>query len=88
MIPGELGLPDIAAECAARYGFKIEDITEIQRVKHQLTHTDLDIRYFKAKTASEFNQTDNALLLVPSCKITEYPFPKPLIDFLANPAGK
>ncbi len=78
MIPGELEPADIAAECLELYGLKIDSLTEIRRVKHLLTHTELDIRFFSAHT----DQADNHLLTVPVEKITKYPFPKPLVDFL------
>lgn len=82
MIPGALEPADIAEDCLERYGLKVDNLTEIRRVKHLLTHTELDIRYYSALTDTSENQTDNNLLSVPVWKIEQYPFPKPLVDFL------
>ncbi|MFA5814718.1 MAG: A/G-specific adenine glycosylase [Bacteroidales bacterium] len=84
MIPGELEPVDLAAECLELYGLKVDSLTEIRRVKHLLTHTELDIRFYSAQTETAYNQTDNNLLSVPIGKIEQYPFPKPLVDFLSS----
>jgi len=84
MIPGELEPADLAAECLELYGLKVNRLTEIRRVKHLLTHTELDIRFYSAQTDTVYNQTDKNLLSVPVGKIEQYPFPKPLVDFLSS----
>ncbi|TSA38817.1 MAG: A/G-specific adenine glycosylase [Porphyromonadaceae bacterium] len=84
MIPGELAPVDLAAECLELYGLKVNSLTEIRRVKHLLTHTELDIRFYSAQTNAVNNRTDNNLLSVPIGKIEQYPFAKPLVDFLSS----
>jgi A/G-specific adenine glycosylase len=89
MIPGEMQPADIAAECLELYGLKVGSLTEVQRVKHLLTHARLDIRFYSAQTGPVPDQSGTSLLSVPAGKINDYPFPKPLVDFLNNyrPAG-
>lgn len=84
MIPGEKDPVDLAAECLELYGLKVDLLFEIRRVKHVLTHTELDIRYYAVQTAFFEIQTGNNLFSVPVDKITHYPFPKPLVDFLQS----
>lgn len=87
MVAGELEPDEIAAECLEVYGLEIAAPVEIRRVKHQLTHADLDIRFYSAVTQSDLNQQDANLLSVPMNKVADYPFPKPLVDFLGNSGG-
>lgn len=84
MVPGDLEPLDLAAECLELYGLKVDSLTEIRRVKHLLTHAELDIRFYLALTETSNNQTDNNLLSVPVGEIAQYPFPKPLVDFLKS----
>lgn len=82
MIPGELDSQDIAAECLELYGMKVGRVVEISRVQHILTHTKLDIRFFSAQPEEPGSRKHHELISVPVNKIREYPFPKPLVDFL------
>ena len=84
MISGDLGPLNLAAECLELYGLKVDSLTEIRRVKHLLTHAELDIRFHLAQTETVNNQTDNNFLSVPVGEIAQYPFPKPLVDFLRS----
>jgi len=83
-IPGEMEPLNLVAECLETYGLKIDSLAEIRRVKHLLTHTELDIRFYLAQTGRVDLQTDKLLLSVPAGDISSYPFPKPLVDFLKS----
>lgn len=82
MVPGDLNAKEIAAECQVLYGVLPANLTEIRRVKHILTHTELDIRFYSVKMKPGI--TDSPLLVVSENSIKQYPFPKPLVDFLAD----
>lgn len=84
MIPGDQEPADLAAECLELYGLYVDDPTEIRRVKHVLSHTDLDIRFYSAHAGAFSGKAKNDLLPVPVGEIAQYPFPKPLVDFLLN----
>lgn len=84
LIPGELKLVDLVAEYQAKYGLEVDSLKEIHRVKHVLTHADLDIRFYKAHVANIHDRTEDNLLTIPAGKIGQYPFPKPLVDFLTS----
>ncbi len=83
MVPGDLSPDEIAAECLVTYGVQPLKMREIRRVKHILTHTQLDIRFYSVKTKPGL--PDTTLFMVPEIEIKGYPFPKPLVDFLADP---
>ncbi|MFA6127999.1 MAG: A/G-specific adenine glycosylase [Bacteroidales bacterium] len=84
MIPGEVDQEDMAAECLEQYGLKLDSIKEIRRVKHVLTHIDLDIRFYSALSDINSNALKKGLITVPKSEVAAYPFPKPLVDFLAG----
>ncbi|MCX6227493.1 MAG: A/G-specific adenine glycosylase [Bacteroidia bacterium] len=82
MIEGELEPSDIAAECMEVYGLKVDGLKEIRRVKHILTHAELDIRFYSTNAGFSNSHSVTKLLMVPIGEIDQYPFPKPLVDFL------
>ena len=82
MLPGELDPMGLIAECRETYGIQVDRLTEIRRTRHILTHTELDIRFYAAESSHPDGQPENKLLMIPVNRITEYPFPKPLVDFL------
>jgi hypothetical protein len=47
-----------------------------------LSHIELDIRFYSTGAAVTDGRTDHPLLSVPAGEISNYPFPKPLVDFL------
>jgi A/G-specific adenine glycosylase len=82
MIAGELEPENIAAESLELYGLKVDTPIEIRRVKHFLSHVDLDIRFYKARLKTANIKDKGTFLLIPVSSIAQYPFPKPLVDFL------
>lgn len=84
MVPGEMETGDIAAECLARYGIRVGGLTEIRRVRNLLTHTELDIRFYSAEAEILPESIGREMVSVPIEKIQEYPFPKPIVDFLES----
>ena len=84
MLPGDLDSAGLVAECKELYGFMPEKMTEISRVKHVLTHAELDIRFYEVVAELTTVQQDNALLVIATASIGQYPFPKPLVDFLKS----
>ncbi len=82
MIAGDLEPASIAAECQSVYGIKADNLSEIRRIKHVLTHAKLDIRFYAVTTVSKASIGNKSLLWVSGRNIVEYPFPKPLVDFL------
>jgi A/G-specific adenine glycosylase len=83
MIPGEFETSDLVAECQELYGLSLTSMQEIRRVRHILTHADLDIRFYSAETISASRPNDE-LLRISLSEINNYPFPKPLVDFLKS----
>jgi A/G-specific adenine glycosylase len=83
-IDGEQDPDSLAGECHQYYGLKIEPPEEILRVKHILSHRDLDIRFYKAKTGNLNPLPVCDLIPVAGTDISSYPFPKPLVDFLKS----
>lgn len=84
MIPGEVEQADLVAECEEQYGLQIGDISEISRVKHILTHAELDIRFYSAKAKTANIPYNKPLTSISEDDIDEYPFPKPIVDFLGK----
>lgn len=84
VIPGDLEPADLAAEFLERYGFEVNGLAELRRVKHLLTHAELDIRFYSVESGITGRTSDKELLSVPAAKIGQYPFPKPLVDFLGS----
>jgi A/G-specific adenine glycosylase len=82
MVPGDLEQVDVIGECEQVYGININEVKEVQRVKHVLTHADLDLRFFVAQTDAITGDQQNQLIFIPVEEIQQYPFPKPLVDFL------
>lgn len=83
MVAGDPDAMDMADECMEQYGLDVGNILEISRIKHILSHQDLDIRFYSADQGT-LRTEDNSLLTIPVDKIAEYPFPKPLADFLGT----
>jgi A/G-specific adenine glycosylase len=85
MLAGNPEPDNMAAECLEKYGLTVSGLFEIRRVKHQLTHTELDIRFYSANAGTRSGQPVNKnLLSVPISDLSKYPFPKPLVDFLES----
>jgi len=84
MVPGDIDPGNFAAECMELYGLKIDEPAEITRVRHLLSHTELDIRFFSARAETESIKPGQHLMIVAASDIQQYPFPKPLVDFLAK----
>jgi A/G-specific adenine glycosylase len=82
MVPGDLDTSALVAECISLYGFEPGEMKEINRVKHVLSHAELDIRFYEIKANIPVSLSETRLLLVPAKSIDQYPFPKPLVDFL------
>lgn len=85
MISGDLGKLDLVAEYEEKYGLKMDNLKEVSRVKQNLTHAELDIRFYSAPNAEVKPDRISSLLTIPVGKIENYPFPKPLVDFLNKP---
>lgn len=83
LVTGEMNLSEIKAEYLKQHGLHVDRLTEIKRVKQLLTHAELDIRFY-ATDAGVGVSIDENLLSVPVENISQYPFPKPLVDFLSG----
>jgi A/G-specific adenine glycosylase len=82
MVPGDLNTADLVSECRESYGLEIGTVKEISRIRHILSHTELDIRFYLAGTVATGEPLGEGLLSVSPGDVGNYPFPKPLVDFL------
>ncbi len=82
IVAGDKGNDELVAECRTLYGITVESLKEIRRIKHVLTHAELDIRFYAVEASSSATHSGKSLLFVPTDRIKEYPFPKPLVDFI------
>jgi len=56
----------------------------VSRVVHPLSHADLDIRFYKTDEPDACIAGEADLIWIEIKKISQYPFPKPLADFLTG----
>jgi A/G-specific adenine glycosylase len=84
LVSGEMQSGQLVAEYRELYGQELISIEEIQRVRHILSHTELDIRFYSAVPASGDTPSSEKLLPVTVEQSGQYPFPKPLVDFLGK----
>jgi len=57
-------------------------LPEISRIIHPLSHADLDIRFYRTGEVDTDIAADQDLIWIGIKEINQYPFPKPLADFL------
>ncbi len=81
MLEGDLDQDSLVAECRELWGITADSPSEIYRIKHQLSHKNLDIRFYSLRNAG-YKPDETTLLSVTKEEISSYPFPKPLADFL------
>jgi A/G-specific adenine glycosylase len=82
LVEGDMRAFALVAEFNERYGTRVEDIREITRFKHPLSHQDLDIRFY-VPTEGASNQISDTPELIRPCirELDEYPFPRPIARF-------
>jgi len=80
LILGEPDLKELVEAFIREYHFNLEQITELRRIRHKLTHAELDIRFYQADAMPEILAKN--LLIISLSEIDDYPFPKPIADFL------
>jgi adenine-specific DNA glycosylase len=56
----------------------------IKKIIHPLSHIDLSISFYKPFTADLGLSEEPECMWIPKEKISQYPFPKPLADFLSE----
>jgi A/G-specific adenine glycosylase len=56
----------------------------IKRMNHPLSHVDLAISFYRAGKDAVWLAEEPGCIWIPKEKISQYPFPKPLADFLAE----
>ncbi len=59
-------------------------LPEISRIVHPLSHADLDIRFYSTGENEPDVAADQDLIWIGLKEISQYPFPKPLADFLRD----
>jgi A/G-specific adenine glycosylase len=84
LVTGDCSEQQILEACKNIYGLKVNSIIPVKNVRHQLSHTILDIRFFDAGVVDSVNKQDDTLLEVPESEVGRYPFPKPLVDYLGE----
>ncbi|MFH0760696.1 MAG: A/G-specific adenine glycosylase [Bacteroidota bacterium] len=57
-------------------------LPEISRIIHPLSHADLDIRFYQTGEPDTDVAAEKDLIWIEIEKISQYPFPKPLADFI------
>ncbi len=84
MITGDMHVAELEARYLNGYGLKTNALTELNRTRHILSHQELDIRFYESATGDYGSSATNDLLAVESGHLADYPFPKPLADFLSG----
>jgi A/G-specific adenine glycosylase len=84
MVSGELPLAELAASYRKDFGLIPGSLVQVLRTQHLLSHMELDIRFYEAECRMCPDPVKPDLVSVRPDRVNEYPFPKPLADFIAG----
>ena len=83
VIEGEMQVAELESGYFSGYGLHTGQLTEVARTRHLLSHIELDIRFYQP-AATTPGTVAGQLIEADFDRIGEYPFPKPLVDYLSG----
>ncbi len=85
LVEGEFSPAELVAEFKRTYDYHTDKLYEKKRIKHKLSHQDLEIRFYRANSSERLPDEPVAgMTNVLLQDLKSYPFPKPLVDFLSD----